>query len=133
MNRQEVFDKVRTHLLAQGRKSVIHCGTYEETCAYRSLDGSCAVGCLIPDELYDPEIEGTTVEGLLTTNATIAVVDGLPIWTAQVADSPICRHLGIENLGDVEFLQQLQKIHDTVPPAAWADQLEAFRQKHGLA
>lgn len=35
-------------------------------CMYRAPNGSkCAVGCQIPDELYDPEMEGTTISALV--------------------------------------------------------------------
>jgi hypothetical protein len=34
-------------------------------CAYRGFDGNkCIVGCFIPDSLYDPSMEGTTIEQL---------------------------------------------------------------------
>lgn len=52
---QEVFDKVLNHLRKQG-KAAVHSG---EGCAYRGEGGtSCAVGCLIPDEMYSPAMEG---------------------------------------------------------------------------
>ena len=55
MNRQEIFDKIYLHLIEQGRKSIDSDGQ----CMYRSPDGDkCAIGCLIPDELYTPELEG---------------------------------------------------------------------------
>lgn len=61
---QQVYDTVATHLLAQGRpakavfKSVVQC-------AYRDHHGfKCAVGCLIPDDMYDPEMEGKTAREL---------------------------------------------------------------------
>ena len=58
MNRQEVFDKIYLHLIEQGRKSVNSDGR----CQYRYPDGDkCAIGCLIPDELYTPELEGNGV------------------------------------------------------------------------
>lgn len=54
---QETFDRVAKHLLKQNKKSVN--GTQ---CMYRSSDGlQCALGCLIPDELYVPSLEGTTL------------------------------------------------------------------------
>ena len=54
---QAVFDKVVKHLLTQKRRSESKRG-----CAYRGEDGAmCAVGCLISDKAYDPEIEGHSV------------------------------------------------------------------------
>lgn len=49
---QEVFDMVAAHLKRQRARSVRGTTT---TCAYRGQEGrSCAVGCLIPDDRYDP-------------------------------------------------------------------------------
>lgn len=56
MTPQEIFDKVATHLFTQGVQSRNKNGG---TCLYRGPNNtSCAVGCLIPDELYDPEMDG---------------------------------------------------------------------------
>ncbi len=47
MNRQEVFTKVKDHLLKQN-KAAVNAGY--GACAYLAPDGlKCAVGCLIPD------------------------------------------------------------------------------------
>ena len=51
---QEVFDIVVNHLFTQGRPA------YDgvQGCMYRAPDGlRCAVGALIPDDLYDPAFE----------------------------------------------------------------------------
>ena len=56
---QEVFDIVVNHLFTQGRPS--YGGV--QNCMYRAPDGlRCAVGVLIPDNLYDPEFEGDTAD-----------------------------------------------------------------------
>lgn len=61
LNRQEIFDKVVTHLFAQGVQSL---NKYNE-CQYRGQNGtSCAVGCLIPDEEYDARLEYRGVRSL---------------------------------------------------------------------
>jgi len=61
MTNQEVFDKVATHLLTQGKQSVNAGGT----CLYRGPGGtSCAVGCLIPDKVYREEMEGNDLARL---------------------------------------------------------------------
>lgn len=57
MNKQEIFETVVRHLHQQGEPAVIG----EGNCRYRADDGkSCAVGCLIPDDCYDPQMEGMT-------------------------------------------------------------------------
>ena len=58
MKKQEVFNKVAAHLLAQGKPAL-----KGEDCVYRSKDGlKCAIGCLIPDENYTPEMERKSIE-----------------------------------------------------------------------
>jgi len=50
---QEVFDKVATHLLRQGKQA-----SNGPACMYLTADGlKCAAGCLIPDEEYSPNFE----------------------------------------------------------------------------
>ena len=59
MMKQEMYDVVCAHL-AQQRCRSLRQG--DEYCAYRGKNGRmCAVGCLIPDDLYDPSIEGEVV------------------------------------------------------------------------
>jgi hypothetical protein len=58
MTNQQVFNKVIRHLRRQGKAAVV-----DGVCAYRASDGSkCAVGCLIPDELYHPYMEGVQAD-----------------------------------------------------------------------
>lgn len=53
--RQEHFDTALAHLRKQGRKALAHHGG----CAYRGKAGAkCAIGALIPDDRYEPEMEG---------------------------------------------------------------------------
>lgn len=65
MEAQEIFDTVATHLLKQGRRATNP--DIPEMCVYRGANGTkCAVGVLIPDEAYDPVMEGRTLVGLLS-------------------------------------------------------------------
>lgn len=58
LSQQEIFNKVMTHLFAQGEPAK----NKRDECAYRGLNGKqCAVGCLIPDELYNKKMEGQSV------------------------------------------------------------------------
>jgi len=69
MTDQELFDRVATHLLMQGRRAM-RGGMGSDYCAYRSPDGlTCAIGCLIPDERYDPELEGQSATSYAVLNA----------------------------------------------------------------
>jgi hypothetical protein len=61
-SKQATFNKVYRFLVAQGRPSV---NKATEKCLYRHQlrNGKvlkCAVGCLIPDRLYTPRMEGKT-------------------------------------------------------------------------
>ena len=54
MTNQEAFDKVKAHLLLQNSRALYK----NHGCRYKDQDGKkCAVGCLIPDELYEDRFE----------------------------------------------------------------------------
>lgn len=97
MNKQEIFDTVARHIFKQGVPGGY---TNEENffcCQYRGEEGtSCAVGCLIPDEVYVPYMEGNDAESLIEN-----YYDDLPPWM----------HLNRGLLGS------LQNVHDFLP--AW--------------
>ena len=58
---QEAFDRVARHLLTMPHQS------YDDGfCSYRAPDGNrCAVGCLIPDDAYVPDLEGVSIGSLV--------------------------------------------------------------------
>ena len=61
MTPQEIFTKVKEHLLKQGVKSQSSNGS----CMYRGPRGTqCAVGCLISDAIYCTGMENRTRRGL---------------------------------------------------------------------
>ena len=70
MTRQEIFDKVASHLLTQNAKSTLPINLHEQmssnlyaSCAYRGEYGmACAIGCLIPDELYEERYEKKSMD-----------------------------------------------------------------------
>lgn len=60
--RQATFEKVARHLFAQGKQSKEPGPDWTSVCLYRGPEEtSCAVGCLIPDELYSPDMEYKSV------------------------------------------------------------------------
>jgi hypothetical protein len=68
LTNQQAFDQVVTHLAQQGRRAMgpAKWDQSAEVCKYRGPDGTkCAAGVLIPDELYDPEMEGDGILVLL--------------------------------------------------------------------
>lgn len=100
MDNQEAFDIVKRHLLTQKKISVNH----EGVCQYRGPDGlKCAIGALIPDEIYNPTMENHTIKELLSR-----------AWRNKHLDSS--RAL-LEVLGKVDenLLKVLQFHHDIAP------------------
>lgn len=102
MKRQEIFNRVYTHLLKQNQASK---GS-DDRCKYKSDNGlKCAIGCLIPDDIYDPKMEGMSIE---------FIYDSYPKMKKL-------------NLGrEISFLSGLQKIHDDFPVHLWDKQLREF-------
>lgn len=104
---QSIYNTVRAHLLKQNAKAVDTTGA----CRYRTDNGlSCAIGCLIPDELYKPEMEGFSVDEL---------------------DSDVLEKLGLDKF--IDALYDLQKIHDVKFVSAWETELNNFAAKYGLS
>lgn len=113
LSKQEIFDKVEQHLLSQGKKAKeIMTGK----CKYKTLDNlKCAVGCLIPDELYDPQIEGNKV----SLDPTIPI--GQILFKAGIPP----------NDGTIEFmLDDLQRTHDFYSVEEWPTRLKELRAKY---
>lgn len=111
---QEVFDVVATHLLTQNKKA-----QHEETgeCMYRTCDGlRCAVGVLIPDELYDPNMEWT---GVVTV-------------TERATKTPMQSRLVVAYEPYLELLTSLQTIHDRSLPSEWPGALSNLAKEYRL-
>lgn len=127
-----IFRRVREHLLAQGRRAVSPTGY---GCRYRVLDGDtvlrCAVGCLIPEEAYDPAVEGVGVLTLRPVSTAAGPrwdADSLPCKSARLGQ--VLDAAGIPATPEVqELLDLLQKVHDVSPPAAWAERLEEIEAR----
>jgi hypothetical protein len=87
LNKQEAFDKAVKGIILQGGPSREGTG-----CLYRGPDGKkCAIGHLIPDELYDPDMEGRGMS--IHAFTKFAAILG---W----------------NESDIKFLSGLQETHD---------------------
>lgn len=106
MTQQEIFDKVAKHLLTQKGKAMD--APEGGACQYRGLNNTaCAVGCLIPDEVYSPRLEGTDLGGLIQ-RATIWNIT-LPAEITDKANYPL--------------LRSLQVVHDMRDPETWSTEL----------
>lgn len=111
MNKQEIFDKVVTHLLTQKKKALSKDGK----CVYLNEDGfKCAIGCLIPDGHPAQYCDG----GIQSI----------------ISYSDISELFGIRSMYwlDTPFLKQLQLIHDTCDVVEWYSQLHGMAVKYDL-
>jgi hypothetical protein len=91
---QEVFDQVAKHLLTQQKRSVTK-GEEYFSCAYKNENGlSCAAGCLIADDEYHEDMEGSG-------------------WDVLVEEDVV----PTENC--LELIVALQDIHDRKPVKEW--------------
>lgn len=119
LSKQEVFNKVARHLILQNEQSI---GGYKDPikeqltvgCAYRGRNGlKCAAGCIIPDELYSQDIEGTTFGA---------------IWDSD------SRYKELFDLETCILIGDLQLIHDnrSYGPALWPQKLEKLAKDNGL-
>lgn len=108
MTKQEIFDKIADHLLTQNAQCTEP--GYNAMCRYRLDNMSCAIGCLIPDELYSKKLEGKEV-----TNRIVREV-------LKKAD--------IVNEG--RFLVNFQQMHDYFLPVDWSDELLAIAKTYKL-
>lgn len=125
MQLQEVYDKIKNHLLAQGERSMIKSfRDGKDLCAYRGEGGKmCAVGILITDEHYTPALEGKQwdeVEVITALNKSGVEVN--PFEYSPSGDSgELCNLLGFA-----------QDMHDNTEPEMWADALAEYAVEHGL-
>ena len=89
MTLQEMFDKAVTGIKKQGRLSQgpVNPGTGKPgVCYYRHPDDAavrCAVGHLIPDELYDRKMEGRNVSSDVVLRTSVREHLGIPRRPAE--------------------------------------------------
>lgn len=71
-----------------------------QSCAYRGRAGAkCAIGCMIPDDVYEPQMEGRNIASLL------GKIGG--------PDRPIEALVVLFEGINVQFILDLQVLHDT--------------------
>jgi hypothetical protein len=91
---QELFETVVLHCRKQGEKAHVKLGEGDYSCRYRDPMGrKCAIGCLIPDDVYKPAMEGGDVGDIIAK-------DLLPL------------SLAAEFYKNLRLLSALQKVHD---------------------
>lgn len=107
MTPQEAFDIAAKGIQAQGGRSVDE----DDVCLYRGPNGcKCAVGHLIPDDLYDPKMEKNPIECLLRRRRIRAHFAGL----------------------DACFLSDLQSTHDNYEYRDWPAAMRRLAKRYGL-
>tara|TARA_R110000772_G_scaffold36709_1_gene87654 strand:- start:3038 stop:3394 length:357 start_codon:yes stop_codon:yes gene_type:complete len=102
MKKLKVFKQVAEHLLDQNEKSEDKHGCYY---LHPANGLKCALGCLIEDQYYTPEIEEKTLESSVVALA-VANSLGSPITTS-----------------DREILDALQDLHDYKDAKDWKKEL----------
>lgn len=122
LTHQELFDYVARHLLTQGKQSQqpalsTHGSVGGYHCAYRGANGtSCAVGCLIPDNLYFEDIEGASVMALRRKAMDLG---------RDIPDPLDSRRM-------YALLTRLQNVHDCEHPRKWPEALETVAMEYDL-
>ena len=103
--------QIATHLAAQRGQAV----SADKACRYRGDGGRmCAVGCLIPDEEYDPEMEGSSADDVFAE------------WPEAL------EAIGIDSTYAPEVMTGIQAYHDGVTATGIPDyetRLEEFKDK----
>ena len=116
-DKQKVFDIVAKHLLTQNAQSKSKTGY----CKYRNENGlKCAIGVLIPDEVYSPKYEGTNITSLLEVHHGARISRYLK------------KTFNVISYDDYNFCRNLQWVHDDSTPQYWRQYLETFADLHNL-
>ncbi len=105
-----LLDRMVTHLCQQRSR----CVSYDNICSYRGVDGAmCAVGALIPDELYAEDIEGSVAGN----DTCAAATEHLKSLAPSIRECELA-----------EFLELIQTYHDRT-----ADSAHAIRHEFSAA
>lgn len=120
---QEIFNLVSAHLLKQNAQAIEQDGSYTN-CRYRTSTGlKCAIGCLIPDDEYDPRIEGMGA--------------AWPDHILEFHDVPERKQILLRSArlspDSSALVESLQHLHDTYPPEEWAYELDRIRRRFELS
>lgn len=114
MNNQEIFDIAVRHLQHQKERSMGAFPDGTPCCMYRGNNGMmCAVGALIPDNVYDPAIEYTSADSLYDyiINEEHFEPDDLTQLTA-LNKALIASGVDTDNRDTLNLLRDLQMLHD---------------------
>lgn len=121
LDEKQIMRKVMKHFAKQKHRAMAQASApFEDSavCRYRTEDGEmCAIGCLIPDDQYYPEIEGKSVDTSLIfsfPNATMIVVASLQEC-----------HDNSENIDDLrDRLMYINNSFEVLPESSFVKLLE---------
>lgn len=112
-----IFLYVVRHLLRQNEPAMERDNTQDVNWLYRTAYGKrCAVGCLIADDEYTPDMEYLSVMEMVAY-----VNDTLGAQFMQPPDESVLR-----------LLDALQAVHDSRAPCTWPQELLKVAQKQHI-
>lgn len=117
LNGIDIYHRVSAHLLAQRAVSEDENGS----CRLRSSDGKkCAIGSLVADHAYRPEIEGVGIS-----------------YYKHAKDGTLLRALYASDVNAydpeiVELLIELEEVHDDFDVDEWPRLLQRVGQRHAF-
>jgi len=108
LHAQSLFTRI---VRAVRRQGYVRAEGNTEACMYRAPDGvRCFIGLAISDKDYSPEIEGSTVQMLHESGRLFSDLTN----------------------ADLEFLEELQSIHDGETPERWERAFADLAEQYGL-
>ena len=113
LTNQSAFDTVVRHLHQQGHRAV-RMVDVNSVCVYRAANGDkCAIGVLIPANLYRSEMEGLGITVLYLDKASLIGREIYKCDLGEIDEYPLQEELSnLFSLVDKRLLGELQTIHD---------------------
>jgi len=114
---KEIYERVSEHLLTQRAVSEDDNGS----CRLRSPEGrKCAIGSLVRDELYEPELEGVGIS-----------------YYRHARDGRLLRALYASNVNAydpniIDLLIELEEVHDYADIDEWPELIAALGNRHAF-
>ena len=136
MNPQEIYNKIKQHLLSQNERSItivpsIHDDEGYDVCAYRSDDGNlkCAVGALITDDAYSKELEDKSWYNPVVAKALVE--SGVKVKAySRSSNGSFIDWVNADPIR--KLLDTAQHIHDAEEVELWQGYLESLATELGL-
>lgn len=124
LSAQDAFNNVWQHFIVENHPRAVNPKNDTVSpfsCLYRVLNDNgtpingCAIGCQLPNDLYDPIFEGHSFHGLFS--ASPSSFQPLPDSRPRLAENSTVQQILFAfqeyfSLVDVDFLSRLQNAHD---------------------